>query len=246
MDDRGGCRLTLPPGVRRRSLLLAAPAALVAGAGAGCSSAPAVAPPSASGWQDVPLPGKKATLYRWEDKGGRRALAAHAQASASMWRHKFIEPPQPLGEVAFSWWVDALIDDARLDQADQADAPVRVLYGFDGDRTRLSARNRMLFDLAEALTGEPPPFATLMYVWDNRAPVESVVHSARTDRIRKLVLDSGPSQLGRWRDHRRHLVQDFRLAFGEAPGALKSVAVMTDADNTGASARGWYELPRFV
>ncbi len=231
--------MSLPDGLRRRALLLGAPALV-----AGCASGPAEAP--APGWQDVRLPGKKATQYRWETKGGRRALAAHAVASASMWRHQFSQPPSPLGEVAFSWWVDALIDDARLDQTDQADAPVRVLFGFDGDRSRLSARNRMLFDLAEALSGEPPPFATLMYVWDGRAPVESVVHSGRTDRIRKLVLDSGPAQLGRWRDHRRHLVQDFRRAFGEDPGPLRSVALMTDADNTGSSARGWYELPRFV
>ena len=44
----------------------------------------------------------------------------------------------------------------------------------------------------------------------------------------------------RWRDHRRDLAADFRRAFGEAPGPLTSMAVMTDSDNNRASARTWY------
>ena len=90
------------------------------------------------------------------------------------------------------------------------------------------------------LTGEEPPYATLMYVWDTHAPIDTLVTSPRTDRIRKWVLDSGPAELGRWRDHRRDLRADFVQAFGEAPGRLRSVALMTDADNTGGSARAWY------
>jgi hypothetical protein len=90
------------------------------------------------------------------------------------------------------------------------------------------------------LTGELPPYATLMYVWDNHAPVESVLTSRRSDRIRKLVLDSGSDQLGRWRAHRRQLASDFTRAFSEEPGPLLAIALMTDADNTGSSAEAWY------
>jgi hypothetical protein len=85
-----------------------------------------------------------------------------------------------------------------------------------------------------------PPYATLMYVWDNEAPVDSVVVNPRTDRVRKIVLDSGPQHLGRWRDHQRDLAADFRRAFGEEPGRLVAVAVMTDGDNTRSSTRAWY------
>jgi hypothetical protein len=46
--------------------------------------------------------------------------------------------------------------------------------------------------------------------------------------------------LRQWRDHRRDLAADFRLAFGEEPGPLQSIAVMTDTDNTGSSAQAWY------
>ena len=54
------------------------------------------------------------------------------------------------------------------------------------------------------------------------------------------LLDSGSEGLGRWRDHRRDLAADFETAFGEAPGPLRSVAFMTDGDNTQQQVRAWY------
>lgn len=220
--------------LRRRLILLGSGAAL-----AGCAGAPKPAPEGGD-WHAVSLPGKAQTRYQWEVKAGRRAVAAQALSSASMWRRRVARSPEALGEVSFSWWVDELISQASLTQADRADSPARVLFGFGGDVSRLPQRTRLMFELAHALSGEPPPYATLMYVWDNQSPLESVLINPRTDRVRKIVVDSGHSQLGRWRDHRRDLVADFQRAFGEAPGPLQSVAVMTDADNTRSQARAWY------
>jgi hypothetical protein len=188
----------------------------------------------------VAIPGKQHTRYGWAQKDGRRAVAAVSERSASMWRQRLDRAPAQLGEVSFSWWVQDLIVDASVADVDREDAPARVLFGFGGDVGKLPARTRMLFDLAQALTGEPPPYATLMYVWDATAPVGTVIVNPRTDRIRKIVVDSGPVHLRQWRDHRRDLAADFRLAFGEEPGPLVSVAVMTDSDNTRSQARSWF------
>lgn len=217
----------------RRSLLLAA-----AGL-AGCAAAPP-RPADNGDWHEVPLPGKPPTRYQPARKAGRPAVAAQADASASLWRKRLDIAPERLGEVSFSWWVDTLIAGADAAQSDRGDAVARVLFGFDGDWKRLSFRNRLQFELAETLTGEAPPYATLAYVWETSAPVESVIVNPRSDRLRKIVLDSGAAQLGRWRDHRRHLARDFRRVFGEAPGRLRSVALMTDSDNTRSSAHAWY------
>lgn len=193
------------------------------------------------GWQQVRLPGKRPTDYRWvADKDGAGAVHARAQASASMLRRALRRDGASLREVEFAWMSQALPADGDVSDADHADASARVVLAFDGDPRRLSAKNRMLFDLAHSLTGEAPPFATLMYVWDVRAPVDRVVIHPRTDRIRKIVVDSGPDELRRWREHRRDLAADFRLAFGEEPGALNSIALMTDSDNTRSRARSWY------
>lgn len=192
------------------------------------------------GWHPVPLPGKLSTLYGPAHKEGRYAVAAYSERSASMLRKRVDFAPERLGAITFSWWVSELIAEASVADIDREDAPARVLFGFGGDIGKLSARTRMLFDLAAALTGEAPPYATLMYVWDAQAPVGTVIVNPRTDRVRKIVVDSGPTKLRQWRDHRRDLAADFRLAFGEEPGPLQSIALMTDSDNTRSHAKSYY------
>lgn len=205
-----------------------------------CATPPAPPPPTAEGWQPLALPGKKATLYRWTEKDGRRALEASSDRSASIWRKRLEPSLEQVGEVRFSWWAQGLIPGANVSDVDHEDAVARVIFGFGGDIARLPLKTRMKFDLAQALTGEAPPYATLMYVWDSKLPVGTVVINPRSDRIRKIVVDSGPAELRRWRDHQRDLAADFRLAFGEEPGPLMSMAVMTDSDNSRASAKTWY------
>jgi hypothetical protein len=95
----------------------------------------------------------------------------------------------------FSWWMASTIASADLSRAEVADSPVRVGFAFDGDVSRLSMRNRMQFQPVEALTGEAPPFAMLMYVWDNHAEFGSVLPSTRSDRLQKIVLEKGETRL---------------------------------------------------
>lgn len=221
--------------LRRRVLL-----ACATGAGlTGCGALPAPEK-SAAEWQPFRLPGKRSTHYRWSEKEGRASWHARADRSASMWRREVHLAADQIGEVEFSWWVARGISGADMRQADTEDAPARVIFAFAGDESRLSPRNRMLFEMARSLTGEPPPYATLMYVWANHTPVEDVIVNPRIDRIRKLVVERGESQLQRWRHYRRNLREDFIRAFGEPPGALKGIALMTDADNTGSQAEAWY------
>ncbi len=142
--------------------------------------------------------------------------------------------------LSWSWWVDDVLADADLGDVDRTDSPASIVLAFDGDKSRLPARARMMFDLARALTGEEPPYATLVYAWATTTPLESVVHNPRSDRIRKIVIDSGNTQTRQWRDHRRNIVEDYRRAFGEDPGPLLGVALMTDTDNTRSAVRAWY------
>lgn len=192
------------------------------------------------------LPGKRGTVYQTRDEAGRSVVQAQADRSASMFRRKVRIDAAQLSRVQFSWRVSSLIANADLSDADASDSPVRLVFAFDGDHAKLSPRDRMLFDLAQLLTGEPPPYATLMYVWDNRAGTESVITGPRTDRIRKIVLESGATNVGRWRHYERDLRADYRRAFGEDPGPLIGVALMTDADNTASHAAGQYGEVRLL
>jgi Protein of unknown function (DUF3047) len=225
---------------------------------AGCGSAPPAPPPLAgvqqgawaerssaepaagSRWQHYKLPGKAATLFESTRTDGRDAVAAQAVSSASMLRRKLRIEGSELGEVRFSWKVPELIADADMASRDADDSPVRVILAFEGDRREFSAKNSMLSELALAVTGEQMPYATLMYVWCNKRAQGTVVASPRTDRIRTIVVESGPNRLGQWLGYKRDIRADFERAFGEAPGALVGVAIMTDSDNTKSTARAWY------
>jgi hypothetical protein len=200
----------------------------------------------ASGWVHQQFPGKTATQFRYARKEGRDAVAVLAASSASMLRKTVRVEPQDLGSVRFSWMVPELMAQADLGSRDLDDAPVRLILAFEGDRSRFSPRDALLSELALTLTGEPMPYATLMYVWCNKRAPGTVVRSPRTDRIRKLVLESGTAGLNRWIDYERNIRADFERAFGEPPGALVSIGLMTDSDNTRSVARAWYGPVRLM
>jgi len=191
-------------------------------------------------WEVVALPGKLRTAFKLEKQGQRQALQADAQSSASMLRQRLNVPAERLGRLQFQWQIEDLIAQADMAERDSEDSPVRLILAFEGDRSRFSAKNAMLSDLTEALTGEPLPYATLMYVWCNHRPVGSVIVNPRTDRVRKLVVESGPQHVKQWRRYQRDVRADFETTFGESPGALVGMAIMTDTDNTRSHVRAWY------
>lgn len=193
-----------------------------------------------SHWQHYKLPGKQATEFEYARQDGRDTLSASAVSSASMLRRKLRLEPAELGNIRFSWKVPELSAQADMASRDADDSPVRVILAFEGDRSRLSAKNSMLSELALALTGEEMPYATLMYVWCNKREPGTVISSPRTDRVRTLVMESGSRNLGQWLDYERNIRANFERTFGEAPGALVGLAIMTDSDNTRTSARAWY------
>ena len=185
-----------------------------------------------AGWRHFTLPGKTATVYDFARKDGRDMLIAKAGVSASMMRRDVNIAATKLDTVNFSWQIPELIAGADLAERDLDDSPVRIVLTFEGDKSKFSAKNAMLSELAQVMTGEPMPYATLMYVWCNKRQAGSVVINPRTDRIRSVVVESGSKNLRQWLDYQRNIHADFEKAFGEVPGDLISVGIMTDSDNT--------------
>lgn len=192
------------------------------------------------GWLAVSFPGKKPTQYQLAQRQGREGVQADAQSALSMLRQPVHIPADQLGALKFSWYVPELITSADMGVRETDDSPVRLVLAFEGDRSKFSARNALLNELVRTLTHEEMPYATLMYVWCNQRPVESVIVNPRTDRIQKIVVESGPHQLQRWRNYERDIRADFEKAFGEAPGPLVAIGLMTDSDNTRTNTRAWY------
>jgi hypothetical protein len=231
----------------------AATLALAAGLLAGCSSTPRPAPdiatspwakqsgsPRGAVWAHRTFPGKTPTHFEYARREGRDTVSVDAQSSMSVVQQVLRIEAEQLGMVRFSWNVPALIDGADMALRDKDDAPVRILLAFDGDRSRFSPKDAALSELARALTGEPLPYATLMYVWCNHRTPGSIIQSPRTDHVRKLVVESGQGGLNQWREYERDIRSDYERVFGEKPGALVGIAIMSDSDNTRSQASAWY------
>jgi hypothetical protein len=188
----------------------------------------------------VVMPWKARTKYVLVDAGGEVALEARADRAASGLYRRVRVRPQSHPHLEWRWRVPRLIEGADPRDAAREDSPVRLVVSFHGDGARIGAEERSKMRLARALTGQAPPYAVLMYIWSNDLPVGTVVRSPHTERIRMVVAESGAARLGRWVRLRRNVLDDYRRAFAEEPWDVVAVGVMTDADNTGTSARGFY------
>jgi len=192
------------------------------------------------GWHERRVGTRTPTRYVPTRHAGRPALQADSDGGDSLVRVQ-LQAGEPLAtRLHFSWFTDGLNHDADLADTTVDDAVVRVILQFDGDRGRFAPRDHRMSELVRLVTGEPLPYATLVYVWDPVRPVGTVIRHQRTNRIRKLVVQSGTEGLGRWNDFERDVAADYRHAFGEAPAQLAFIALMTDANNTGHRSKAWY------
>lgn len=197
-------------------------------------------PAAAPRWEPFVMPTKRSEPFIPAQALGQAALRVQANNSVSILRQRFGDGLPSVGRLSFAWKVDALPALADLRDPQAEDAPVRIVLAFGGDRSLLSARTHRLSELSRLLMGEELPYATLAYVWSAQEPLETVVHNPRTDRIRKLVVETGEQSLGQWRRYERDVGADFVHAFGEAPGPLLVIALMTDTDNTSSQLQAWY------
>jgi len=232
-----------------RRLVSAALLWLAAALGAAAQEPPGVVPFSAGkpgaglprGWEPVKITdSKKPTEYRLVDNDGSTVLEAVAAASATGLAQRIPIDIDRWPIVEWRWKINRLIDTADNSQARFEDSPVRLVFEFDGDKKKLPFSDRAALSLAETISGREAPYAQLMYVWANRAPVSAVIPNPRTNRVQMVVASSGPGGVGAWQSLSRNLRDDYKRAFGEDPGRLIAYGVLSDTDNTGESVQAWY------
>jgi hypothetical protein len=193
-----------------------------------------------SPWQTVLLcASKQPTEDTLVGDEGEVVLRATAKGSASIlaWRTDFDPRAFPM----LSWrWKARPIPGADTRARRSEDAPARVMISFSANPASLKASDRAAGALAEAISGHPLPYAVLMYIWGAKVAPESTTVSALTSRIRMIAVSSDEEGAGRWQSYRRNLAEDYRRVFGEEPGRVTAIELMTDTDNTGAVAETFY------
>lgn len=202
------------------------------------------------GWERWSIrPGKKNTQYELvaeviPDTDGtlkrQPVLRATADNSASGVGIRLQYDVSAKPYLRWQWRTDSLIAKADNTHRYDDDSPVRIVVSFDGDKSKLPGRDRLFMEKARLITGQELPYATLMYIWENKQSVGKIIPSAYTGRIKKIVAQSGPAGLGQWQQLERNLVEDYQRAFGEAPGKLLGIGVMTDTDNTQSYIEAFY------
>jgi len=249
MTPRSACR-----GFGRLARHVLAIASLVATTGAGAAD-PAVAPfsgadagaPTPANWNLLRLSTRKPlTAYRLAVDDGVIVLHASANASVAGLVHATGVDVSATPLVKWRWKVSAAIDGANNRIGAKEDAPARLVFAFDGNRDKLSLADQALSFVARRVAQRDLPYATLMYIFSDCAPVGTIIANPYTRRVQMIVVAGSRDGIGEWQVHSRNLRDDYRRAFGEDPGKLTDIGVMTDTDNTGGSVEAWYGDIQFV
>ncbi len=170
-----------------------------------------------SGWEEQVFNGK--TLYRYD--AAQRALRADSHASASGLVKKIRVDLQRTPYLNWRWRVPASLP--PLDERSKAgDDYVARIY--------VVASGGVLFWKTRALN----------YVWSSSQPVGSLWPNAYTGQVRMLAVRSGAADTGQWVQEKRNVLKDLQYAFGADIRYIDAVAIMSDSDNSGLSARAFY------
>ncbi len=82
---------------------------------------------------------------------------------------------------------------------------------------------------------------TLKYVWSATLPVGTEIVSPNNDRTRIIVLRTGTREAGKWVWEEVNAYEDYKRVFGGEPRPVRSLAVITDSDNTNTYVEADYD-----
>jgi hypothetical protein len=192
-----------------------------------------------AGWEQIRF-GENESSTTYDLVRGDSAVVVRARsengASGLITRQRVDLARYPILE--WRWKVERLPQNADVatDTTDDAAARLYVTFDYDGlgliDRFKLMLLRR--FGYAEA------PSRALNYLWATERAGEDPIASPYTDQIMMLPIRTGGARTGQWVQERRNVLADYRRVFGADPPPVNGVALMTDTDNTGGTARAYY------
>jgi hypothetical protein len=178
----------------------------------------------AAGWKEKKFKGQ--TQYTVSKKDGQLCIAAVSQASASGLFYEIKVDSNTMPILSWQWWVDDVLvkGDATKKSGDDYAARVYVVFP------------SAFFWRTKALN----------YIWDNKLPKGTFIANAYTKNAMMVVVESGFEHTGKWITEERNIREDFISAFGENPPLVGAIAIMTDTDDTGETAKAWYGMIRIM
>ena len=199
------------------------------------------------GWEPMEFPKiDRHSRYQLTDDNGEQVVMATTDNSASgLIARVSVEPGDSL-ILRWRWKVSNVYEqgNARRKEGDDYAARIYVAFEFEPDEAGFFERAKR--KTVEVVFGEELPGNALNYIWANRLPVGEIIANPFTDTTMMVAVNSGVTNTGEWVTVERDIVADYRKAFDREPPKLVGVAIMSDSDNTGASATAWYGDVRLV
>lgn len=195
---------------------------------------------SGEGWLALGFPKRAETKYAFMEKDGQAAIEAVSKASASGLIYPIEIDPMEYPIIEWSWKVEGPVPGGNLRKKSGDDYAARVYLTFDYDASRLSWLDRVKHAVAKGFAGLEVPRRAINYIWANQAEEGTIAPNPYTDWVCMIAVDTGEKGSGQWRSYSRDLVADYEAAFGEEPGKVTGVAIMTDTDDTKSQARAYY------
>lgn len=172
-------------------------------------------------WEQKVFHGKVNYWIDFDEKNGFVHSESKQTASAIFYRIKFDISKYP--HVAWQWRVGKFPDKPEGADPKKAD--------------NYAARVYVVF-LSHFFTN----YRCVEYVWDESAPEGTVRESPFSDRIKQLVIQSGPSEANEWVAEQRNVFEDYEKLFGERPRMkVGAIALMTNSDRVGGEAEGFFD-----
>ena len=199
------------------------------------------------GWEPMEFPKiDRHSRYQLTDDNGEQVVKATTDNSASgLIARVSVEPGDSL-ILRWRWKVSNVYEQGNARKKEGDDYPARIYVAFEFEPDEAGFFERAKRKTVEVVFGEELPGNALNYIWANRLPVGEIIANPFTDTTMMVAVNSGTANTGEWVTVERDIVADYRKAFGREPPKLVGVAIMSDSDNTGASATAWYGDVRLV
>lgn len=196
--------------------------------------------PLMDGWEALTLGEKQQTDYELVEDDGTVVVRAISQGGASGLVKQVQIDPREYPILTWRWKISNVLQKGDVTRKKGDDYPARIYVSFEYDSSDLSLKDRIKYKALRLLGYDDIPLRALNYIWANRAPVGTIVPNPYTNWVTMIAVQNGAAQAQTWQIETRNIYEDYKAAFGEEPGRITGIAVMTDTDNTGESTMAYY------
>jgi hypothetical protein len=158
-------------------------------------------------------------IYRVESEDGNHFLHAHADKQAVQIGLEQLIDPAKFRRLRWRWRVHALPQGADERMAEKHDAAAQVYVVFD---------NQYLPRV-------------IKYIWSAGLPAGTSFTNPLYGRGRVIVLRSGSAGKGEWHQETVDFYHDYKRLFGEEPGRVQGIGILSSSDSTGSVVSADYD-----